>query len=297
VAAVKAWKLPDSPRRRAGVFLLSIVIFILAFYSTSSSKLITYLLPILPPVAILLAAYFDRLLNHEQQGFRALRAPAASALVLGLLVLAGAVAGEWKGAPKALDLGVSRTLLDICCAILAVWGLALLAVAARKRTNELLAATAGGFVAMFVAALFVISSVAPQFTTPALIAYIQPGIRAGAEVDTLPFTQSVVFYSGERVEMLGLPSELAYGIKQMSKAERNAWVSAGDLDTTEIEHLLTDLKLPTPVYFVVRKNERTEQTLAKLPTPPTRIIENQRFVVIGNQAAVAITPPVQSKHS
>lgn len=296
-AAVKAWKQPDTPRRRAGVFLLSIVIFILAFYSTSSSKLITYLLPILPPIAILLAAYFDRLLNSERLGTTPMRAPANSILVLGVLILVGAVAAGWKGAPKALELGVSQTLINICCAVLVLWGLALLAAAARRRTDELLAATAGGFTAMFVAALFMISSVAPQFTTPALIAYIQPGIRAGAEVDTLPFIQSVVFYSGERVEMLGLPSELEFGINQLPTDERREWVTQGDLYNTELKHLLTDLQLSTPVYFVVRKNDRTELILKQMPQPAIRIIENERFVVIANEAAAKLTPPKPTQQS
>ncbi len=296
-AAVQAWKQPDSPRRRAGIYLLSIIIFILAFYSSSSSKLITYLLPILPPVAILLAAYFDRLLNREQLGAMVARAPANSALVLGVLVLVGAVAAGWKGTPKALDLGVSQTLISVCCAILVLWAIALLAVGVRRRTQELLTATAGGFAAMFIAALFVISSVAPQFTTPALIAYIQPGIRAGAEVDTLPYIQSVGFYSGNRVEMLGLPSELAFGIDQLPTDERRAWVSEGDLYTTELKHLLTDLQLSTPVYFVVRKNERTELIFKQMPKPPIRIIENERFVVIANEAAAALTPPKPTSQS
>ncbi len=287
-AGIKAWKQPPSPRHRAGIFLLSIIGFILAFYSSSSSKLITYLLPILPPVAILLAAYFDRQLYRESQGINAIRTMSYSTFFLALLVLGGALFAGWRGASRAIELGVNYDLIIACNIVLMLWGLALTIVAWRHRIQELLIVVAGGFTAALIAALFIVSSIAPQFTTPLLITYIQSGIRAGAEVDTLPFTQSIGFYSQRRVKMLGSPSELSYGIDQLSITERRSWVIE---DTSKLEHMLLDLRLSTPAYFIVRKNKTTNEILSQLPTPPIRIIENKRFVVIGNQAAAAITPP------
>jgi len=294
--AVRFLKKPDSPRRRAGVFLLSGVFFILLFFNITSSKLITYLLPILPLTAILLGAYFDHLATRESEKNSYHAVWASAWLLAGLLVIASGAA--WKmGAPKLTELGASNFSIAATCVVIGVWGVALFAAASRRRARELVAATAGGFTLVFVCALFLISQVAPQFTTPKLIAYIQPGITAGAEVDTLPFTQSVGFYARRRVEMLGLPSELAFGIRQMTPAERKYWVTDDKLGTESRRHLERDLRLATPVYFVIRKNKINAAVLASLPAEATKIIENKRFVIVGNKAAVALTPPSQSEKS
>lgn len=287
-----------SSRRRAGVFLLCGVGFIFAFFSSSSSKLITYLLPILPFTAILLAAYFDRLLTSRSTfGKMKVRVNPqqrvlwAFSWILSGLLLVGAAIGWLRGAPRAFELGASFWNVATLCAVLVLWGFALAFAALRYHVQALLRITAGGFTAMFVTVLFLISAIAPQFTTPSLLAYIEPGLTAGAEIDTFPFTQSVGFYTQERVEILGTPSELEYGVLQMPMPERRDWVIDDDWGESEYEHLKEELQEPDPVYFVVRKKRDVLETLEKLGSLPVKIIENKRFVIIGNQAAAALTPP------
>jgi 4-amino-4-deoxy-L-arabinose transferase-like glycosyltransferase len=297
-AAFFAWKngalqKRNSPRHRAGVFLLCAIGFITLFFSASSSKLITYLLPILPPTAILLAVYFEQLRQKSDAPQRILW---TGALALSGVLLTGAVFGALRGAPKFVALGGSHILIFLVCALLGAWSGALCLATLRRNVRTLLLATSGGFASVFVAGLFVISAIAPQFTTPSLLAYIQPGINAGAEVDTLPYTQSVGFYTRSRIKMLGSPSELAFGIAQMSPADRRYWVTEEKFGITRLQHLEADLKLRTPVYFLVRKTRKNAKLLAELSSPPrnipiNKIIENERFLIIGNAAAIALTPP------
>lgn len=282
----------DAPTRN-GVFLLCVIAFIFAFFSSTSSKLITYLLPILPPTAILLGAYFGRMtrleLDTKKLGARASRI-AAWALVGVLIALA--IAGLLRGAHALAKFDVGSGMVGLLCFALVVWAIAVGWAACQRGVSTLVPATSFGFATFFVSLLFLIAAIAPQFTTPSLLAVIAPGIEAGAEVDTLPYTQSVGFYIGKRVEMLGSASELEFGIRHMSPADKAEWVVDKDFGESPFEDLKRDMASEKPIYFVVRKSSKNKKLLKKLSIAPTAIVENQRFQIIGNAAALRLTPPV-----
>lgn len=59
------WKVKDEHESRALVFMFLWVSIILVFYSLSNSKLIPYIVPVLPPIAVIFASSLDKMLINE----------------------------------------------------------------------------------------------------------------------------------------------------------------------------------------------------------------------------------------
>ena len=74
----------DDPRRREAIFLLLWAGIVFAFFSASGSKLITYVLPCCPPLALLVGRALDR----AWETGRPLRAPSAALLAAGAALAA-----------------------------------------------------------------------------------------------------------------------------------------------------------------------------------------------------------------
>lgn len=85
----------------ATLFLWTWALGMIAFFSAARSKLPTYLLPALPPLALLLGAWLDRLADRDGGGRRVFAALGWLLLALGTLVV---IAGGWTAVVSG-DLG------------------------------------------------------------------------------------------------------------------------------------------------------------------------------------------------
>lgn len=307
-AALSFWRRPDSPHRQAGLFLLSGVLFIMLFFSSTSSKLITYLLPIIPLIAILLAAYFDHLLFTSTEKRCAFF---VSAGVLGALLIAGGIAAFVIAPGKVEAMGATASSVLAVASLLTLWGLAILVSAATKRGTAVVGSTAGGLVIVFVALLPLIAGIAPQLTSETLIEKIGPGLTPQAQIITFPYIQSVSFYANRRVYVIGEPSEIKFGISHLPPEERKQWIlgtesknflksDSGKLKSNEeragLIALKSKLKQNVPVYCFLRpsrkKPKNVQELLQSLKGEAEVVAYNQRFLVIGNKAALALTPAI-----
>ncbi len=273
-----------SQKQRAVVFLGCACAFIMLFFSASDSKLVTYILPVLPPLSILLAAYFDRLIEQRQAWSRAL---SLGALSLAALLVVVAAVGVALG-PRALrDVGASPGWAIALGSVLLLWGLSVGSGAWRRRAGEMVAAVAGGFVVVMSCGFLMLAHIAPGLTTAPLIQRIRPGLMRQGQMASLGFIQSLSFYTGQRVYLLGHSDELFYGIQHMSPAERSRWILK---DETALRRLMAS---PRPVYFWIRnsKAQNTQAVLAGLGAQATPIARNYRYTVFGNRVAIKLTPP------
>jgi hypothetical protein len=138
----------------------------------------------------------------------------------------------------------------------------------------------------------IIISVAPQLTTESLVKYIRPGLTAQARVVTIAYPQSVAFYTGKRLDIIDPPDEITLGVRQLSPKERQRWIYDG---SNEIAELRRDFDYPGPVYCFVRYSiyrKNYKAIFQKLGDKTVKITANERYLVFGNQAAAALTPPV-----
>ena len=235
-----------------------------------------------------MAAYFDRIWNAPKLGTFA---SVCGGLFAAILIIGGAVA--WFVAPAKLDpRGASDLISHVAALALFWWGIALAWAVAKRNVRALIAATAGGYGVCFMVGMTLVAQIAPGITTKPLVAQIRPGIGPGTEILAIGFSQSLPFYTGKRMRVMGTPDELAHAKARLSPTERERWFF-------EIAPDLRRLMLAkTPVYCVIRRNkylgyeERAALALTQTEGQIFEVASNDRFVILANVAAARLTAPV-----
>ena len=281
----KLWPI-RTQNQRAVVYLLGTIAFVMLFFSTSESKLITYILPVVPPLAILMAAYFDRLFDAPKLD---IFINVCGGILAAILIVGGAVA--WFIAPTKLDVkGASDTISHVAALTLVIWGLALAFALWKRSAPALLGATAGGYALCFMVGMALVSQILLGITTKPLIAQIKPGIGPDTEILAIGFSQSLPFYTGKRMRVLGTPDELAHAKRYLSPAEKSHWFFQIAPDLRRL------MRSDKPVYCVIRRNnflgyeQRAALALTQTEGQIFEIANNDRFVILGNAAATKLTP-------
>lgn len=281
----------SAEKQRALIFLLCGAGFIITFFSISSSKLLPYVLPAVPFIAVLLGAYLDWLWRQSESVQRpAMRAGKVLDYALSFATFAiGTVGAEKLHTLEALPKSYAWALAAACL----LWTVALSFAVYRRQFGGLIGAVAGGFTVFVVAALPLMAAVTPNHSAQALLAYIEPGLRAGGEVAMWDnFTQSVTFYSERRVPFirehdaneLDELSEIPLRDQHWAFAEERRWFPVG------VEFLREKMAASKPYYCVMKDHRAAEKILSELDGAQ-EIIWNKRRSIIGNRAAAAITPP------
>jgi 4-amino-4-deoxy-L-arabinose transferase-like glycosyltransferase len=195
-------------------FLWLWVVFVCVFFSLSDSKLIPYILPALPALALLIGA----LPTH------ALRRDVLSAAVLTLVMaLILAVSGIW--APRfmaatgrnAYFLMLAQPLAQIA-ALLAVSGLFVLSQRRRDLTRATVFLGVGwclaGILLMRAAAV-----VAPVYSGVGLAGALKVVPRDARIFSVGTYDQTLPFYSQRTLELVAYRGELDFGLRQAPSAE------------------------------------------------------------------------------
>lgn len=276
------------PSQRAVVYLLAMSTLILLFFSASSSKLVPYILPIFPPMALVMGFYFDRLiatrLGALQKSFVAgiaVLAVALGTLALVMFLVAPKYLLRLEGLPAGW--AIAEGLL------LSVWLGALLVTLRTRDVGKIVAAVAGGFTVFFAGTMPLVAAAAPNHMVAPLLTYIQPGLDAGGEIiiDKV-LTQSVSFYARRRVAIVGDGGETGFGASLLPKAERDRWF------LKDHDALNKAMQSSKPVYCVLPdpNPRKIAKVLVVMPSGAKLIVKNKRRAIIGNSAAVVLTPPV-----
>jgi 4-amino-4-deoxy-L-arabinose transferase-like glycosyltransferase len=209
------WRDINQPNRRALRFLLIWFAVVFVFFSIPRSKLGEYILPGLPPLAILAGASLDWLGSAEPRAVRRLLGWLAlvsvAAMVAGVPVLVLAIMG------KTLE-SVSRTALDTI-AVDAFWllilqaiGIACVYLLARFLKSRVLPARALCAVALLVALILgkARNDATPLWSYRHLAQAISPAAKKGcALISYHHFVQALPFYTGTRERLVGYRGELA----------------------------------------------------------------------------------------
>jgi 4-amino-4-deoxy-L-arabinose transferase-like glycosyltransferase/membrane-associated phospholipid phosphatase len=287
-AAASSWRtlLPArSERQRAVLFLLCGAVVITLFFELSTSKLLTYVLPVLPLLALLLGAHLDGLWARRPAAFgRGLR---AGVWLLVALLLLGAVGGVAL-ASRLLRVDEARgpTIAIVFGLLCWGWAAALGWACRRRDAARLIATLASGSAVLLLTGLQATELVAPNHTVKSLIDYVRPGLHTGADLITYDsYLPGIVFYAGHRVVSIDHRGELGPGVDQLPPEEVARWFPEG-LDVAR-EALASD----RPVYCFVRDHRRAQELLPQLGDGVQEIIWNKRRSIVGNRAAAALTPP------
>jgi 4-amino-4-deoxy-L-arabinose transferase-like glycosyltransferase len=220
-------------------------VFVLAFFSASQSKLIPYILPAIPTLALLVAAPRQ---GHSQ-GHLLAGAVLTLGFALGVLGFAalGFAAPGWRSSPALLALvQMLRPALVATAAVLIAAGTSSLRLRARRRPLAALAALCLGWFAAAVTITgggFAVQALYSAKDSAAAIARVAV---PGAPVFTVrDYYQSLPFYLRHTVTLVDYHDEFTFGLEQAPQ-----------------------LAIPNPDAFAVRWRELPEGYA--LMTAPTK---------------------------
>jgi len=244
-AFARAWKVPGPAGLKVDRFLIIWAGAVVVFFSASHSKLPGYVLPALPAVLLLFARHFPDMTA------RARSAPAVTCVAGGAVLMPLAFALPNLGARFAWpefdpDYG---TWLFVAAATLAGAGLAAIGLLRRARQEASLVVVALGSLLALQLALSGTHLLDEPYSSERLIETL-----AGEELQ-FPrdppfysvgfFDQSVLFYLGRSVTLVGLKDELAPGIA----AEPGKYIASADEFLERWKHDAEAFAIMTPELY------------------------------------------------
>ena len=201
---------------RARRFLIGYAAFILLFYSASSSKLEAYVLPMLPPLALLLGE------RVAQLAARRLRWHLAAALLAGLAVIAAPPVVRAFGGENAAALPVAfGHWLQAAGAVLAAGAAFGIYQAGRGRVRPALIGTALAALAASQLGNSGAESLSPTRSGYDLAVKIAPLLAPDTPFYSFGmYEQTLPFYLERKTTLVGSAEEMAFGLEQ----EPHLWI-------------------------------------------------------------------------
>ncbi len=216
-AAVRA-----SASRVARDFCVIAAAMIFLFFSLASGKLIPYILPAFPPLAIAIA---DSIMSMEERPSRARRFAIAAMIVMGLI---GALmfAALFAGLPTPYVPMVRPVLRAV--GLIAIAGGALAGISiARDRVEAAPAIVVVTMAAALIAGSYARLEAEPLRSYAALSRTIAARAPAGATLICYHrYVQGLPYYNQRRVVLAGPPTELRFGMEH--SADAASWFLATD---------------------------------------------------------------------
>jgi 4-amino-4-deoxy-L-arabinose transferase-like glycosyltransferase len=234
-ALVRAWRDRHHEDGRAGIYLLVWAVLIFLFFSKSSSKLIPYILPVFPPLALLIGHRIDQVMDVRGRSLKGAAIMLGSTLaVLGIATLgyarlpqvvsflSGLVPG-WSG-PLTQFVRHAPPIPLIACVTLGglflFQGIGTLATAGRNPVRMLAVLCLGSFLLEIVVPKLIMPQIASAESPRELS--LKAASLAGPDTRIVTFgpMQAVSWYTGRRVLVTGKVDELEFGSKQ---GDQSAW--------------------------------------------------------------------------
>lgn len=257
--------------RSAVIYLLLWSGVILLFFSVSDSKLIPYIVPCLPPLAVLIGADMVRMAKDRAWHGGVLQ----TLCVLGGLLGAGLIAYPFFGSEASFSQAVPISLnagLPLIFGPLLAWYL----TSPRRRDFSMAVRTLCFCSLIFVAGLLgVYQILAPTRTmkdvSDVIIKEMKPGDTIVAYDEVL---QGIPFYTKQRVMMVGSPGELDYGAAQ---PEGRGWF------LTEQEFLPLWRAKKRSFILVTKKGDRIDKLFGSGDTGASKSVDVGKYIILFNR--------------
>ncbi len=254
-------------------FFLIWVVFIVAFFSKSQSKLIPYILPVFPAMAVLIGHSISRV--WQGQSANRFRPGAWGFIVMALLLVIGAaVAPNPRGQP---DLNACLPVLRLVAGAAMLLGAAATFVGLRRDQPRLMIGAVAISTAAILLTLTFGGGTFEKASTKKLAMILKPMLKPGDRVYSVgTYTQDLPVYLGRLISVVGYRGELSYGID-----------AEPDLTSTRFltpEAFPQDWAKPGTAYAVVRKKDY-EKWVSSSVTPLEVLSTSDRFVLVAKSPA------------
>lgn len=263
---------PGSAEKRDSViYLLLWSGVILLFYSASDSKLIPYIVPCLPPLAILIGADIMRMAERREWHGWVLQMLCIFGGLLGAGLLIYPLVGEHASAAQAWPVAL-HTGLSLIFGPLFAWYL----TTPRRRDFSMAIRMLCFCAIVFIAGLLgIMGFVAPERTmkgvSDVIIKEMKPGETIVAYDEVL---QGIPFYTKQRVMMVGNPGELSYGASQ---PEGKGWF------LSEKEFLPLWHAKKRPFILVTKEGDRFNELFPDGQTNASKTVEVGKYIILFNR--------------
>ncbi len=276
VSVVRARAMQFLPRKDR-IFLLTWVLFVLAFFSVSSSKLITYMTPLFPPLAVLVGRGLAIWVERERRR-RPVRLPMIFALILGAGLLAAPLFADsqlWKE-PLANVFGeISDWSPNVALPAALLLGFGAVPLFLRRLGPERVVLLSFAFLALFLTSLngparqIVAEGRSGKAFSEILDAEMRDGdVLAQYQV----YNQSVPFYTNRRNVLVEEVGELEFGMLHAS--DRAEWF----IDKGAFDNLWRSEKR----VFCIFKRDAMTMVTEKFPAHRL-LIRSRRGILIVNR--------------
>jgi 4-amino-4-deoxy-L-arabinose transferase-like glycosyltransferase len=247
------------------VFLWIWVVFIGVFFSLSDSKLMPYILPAMPALALLIAALPARSLQRD------LRSTAVLTVVAGLGL--GYASLHWPRVIASSDrsdyfLGLAKPVGQIAL-LLAVSGLFVLLQHARN-ANRATVFLGVGWCLAWLLLIRAAALLAPIYSGVNLAAGIPPVERGAPVYSVAMYDQSLTFYLQRPVTLVRYRGELDYGLRR-----------APDAGIADEEEFLRRWSLQSQAFAVMEKSMFHD--LQRRRVPLRLVVEDANHVLAARQ--------------
>jgi 4-amino-4-deoxy-L-arabinose transferase-like glycosyltransferase len=210
----KIWDEKSAGKFGPTLFLVIWASVIFCFFSLSDSKLIPYILPVFPAVALLLGRMFAAVLDN---GCETIRSGARGAALIVILTAIGALLYSVLANNQKLDIRAVQVLGPI----LLIGGTASLLCIRGNSGRALFAVLAGMSLLTAVAGPpFIFGKLAERKAAPELARIVSRDFREGDRIACYGwYQQDLPFYTGKRVVLVGYKGELEFGCNQGDNSE------------------------------------------------------------------------------
>ncbi|MEI6206778.1 MAG: phospholipid carrier-dependent glycosyltransferase [Desulfuromonadales bacterium] len=286
-ALLRTWRDRHKDGAQASIFLLVWTVLIFLFFSKSGSKLVPYMLPIFPPLAILIAHRLNVAIEGRGREIRL-----AVILLGGTLVLLGCIAAGYSWLPQASAAmtnlfpslaaplkqfvtyapSVSAAAGATIGLLFLVQGALLFGSAGHNPVRVVIVLCLGSFLLAVLAPQLIMEDIARVESPRALALRARSLAGPDTRIVTSGPMQAVSWYTGRRVLVTGKPDELEFGSKQ---GDQSAWFP-------DREALITLWGKQDHVLLILKKRE-LEIMSAQLIPRATVVQESGRLVLISNR--------------
>lgn len=249
---------------RLFLFLWFAVIFL--FFSKSNSKLIPYILPVFPPLALLMGRTFAKAFDGE---FRPLKV--TSYLLGGVLAIAGAGLSLYPHLAPRPEIGAAAGMV-MGLLFLGEGSVGLLSSRRQHAVTLFAGLCLFSYLIGIVGPPIILTGVAEKKSLKQLGLMVREQAAPDAVVASFGLQQGLSFYAKRRVVVVGDRNELDFGSRQGNQA---AWF----IDSNQFVTLWNS---PATVYACLKETELTP-LLGMLRTPARTVGRQGRRILISNR--------------